>query len=75
MQDEICMGPLAADAIKVFGGRSWTISGMSKVFTYIVYKYNLRCMIYDIRYFDKLYLNLYNLRSRTREGRSPTRAG
>jgi len=29
-QDEICMGPLAADAIKVFGGRSWTISGMSK---------------------------------------------
>ena len=29
-QDEICMGPLAADAIKVFGGRSWTIEGMSK---------------------------------------------
>ena len=29
-QDEICMGPLAADAIKVFGGRSWTIGGMSK---------------------------------------------
>lgn len=29
-QDEICMGPLAADAIKVFGGRSWTLSGMSK---------------------------------------------
>ena len=24
------MGPLAADAIKVFGGRSWTIEGMSK---------------------------------------------
>ena len=40
MQDEICMGPLAADAIKVFGGRSWTISGMSKVLTCIVYKYN-----------------------------------
>ena len=29
-QDEICMGPLAADAIKVFGGRSWTIEGMSE---------------------------------------------
>ena len=29
-QDEICMGPLAADAIKVFGGRRWTIEGMSK---------------------------------------------
>jgi phosphatidylinositol phospholipase C epsilon len=29
-QDEICMGPLPADAIKVFGGRSWTASGMSK---------------------------------------------
>ena len=26
-QDEICMGPLAADAIKVFGGRSWTLEG------------------------------------------------
>ena len=24
------MGPLAADAIKVFGGRSWTIEGLSK---------------------------------------------
>ena len=24
------MGPLPADAIKVFGGRSWTIMGMSK---------------------------------------------
>lgn len=29
-QDEICMGPLAADAIKVFGGRNWTIGGISK---------------------------------------------
>ena len=26
-QDEICMGPLAADAIKVFGGRIWTLEG------------------------------------------------
>ena len=29
-QDEICMGPLAADSIKVFGGRSWTVEGKSK---------------------------------------------
>eukprot|EP00095_Tigriopus_kingsejongensis_P008940 snap_masked-scaffold199_size265817-processed-gene-1.12 protein:Tk08940 transcript:snap_masked-scaffold199_size265817-processed-gene-1.12-mRNA-1 annotation:"1-phosphatidylinositol -bisphosphate phosphodiesterase epsilon-1-like" len=29
-QDDLCMGPLAADAIKVFGGRSWSLSGMLK---------------------------------------------
>ena len=28
--DEACKGPLAADAIKVFGGRSWTPTGESK---------------------------------------------
>ena len=28
--DEACRGPLAADAIKVFGGRGWTPTGESK---------------------------------------------
>ena len=28
--DEACRGPLAADAIEVFGGRSWTPTGESK---------------------------------------------
>ena len=57
-QDEICMGPLAADAIKVFGGRSWTISGMSKV------KEKERKISYAGRMKKKSYGNIHSIKDR-----------
>ena len=54
------MGPLAADAIKVFGGRSWTVAGMSKDHQ----KGGTRKISYGVRMKKKSYGNINSIKDR-----------